>query len=486
MDLAKLIGGSGIIEYRGLSLESKDGITITPMLETNPIPIDGISEEADMRTSANKVTISVTPSGKWTNPDRLFPYWSMPAGRYVLPVLDATVNIGTNDLSATNHDLYDGDAVMIGIRPGGTLPTSTPQVDEDTTYYANVTDADTITLHPTRADADAGSNTITFEAAGSDVVIVGQFDLVVRAEDGMVWTFHAVAITGQPDLNLTRTDTPFGTVEFTAYVRNRKRIEDDNSIYTLSTEAFTGWTANAADILTQSPRVAWADLLTFAPADVDADNNELDITGHGLSTEDKVYFGTTGLLPGAATALDPEQAYYVRAVDVDTLSVHPTAADATADTNAIDLTSGGSGNHLLLLDNPPYTLLDTEAGVTVSSSANLTDRVVDRDGIVNARLSSANAEARFIALSLAVSNILNSLKLQGAGAELGRSLSATSKPLHIWSAGMYVKLNGAALNEGEVALNMTDDRIRELMFKATRVVVGGSVADLGRIGTSAA
>jgi len=46
----------------------------------------------------------------------------------------------------------------------GTLPASTPQVAEGVTYFARRTGADTLTLHPTNADAVAGTNAINFTA----------------------------------------------------------------------------------------------------------------------------------------------------------------------------------------------------------------------------------------------------------------------------------------------------------------------------------
>jgi hypothetical protein len=49
MDLAKLVGGSGVIQFRGLSPESNDGIRVKADLDTFDIPIDGISKKTDKR-----------------------------------------------------------------------------------------------------------------------------------------------------------------------------------------------------------------------------------------------------------------------------------------------------------------------------------------------------------------------------------------------------------------------------------------------------
>jgi hypothetical protein len=117
--------------------------------------------------------------------------------------------------------------------------------------------------------------------------------------------------------------------------------------------------------------------------------------------------------------------------------------------------------------------------VQVTAPANLEERSTDRDGVVNARFAGGSMEARMVAMSLTTSNVLAKLKLQGSGADRGRSLASGSKPLNIFSAGMFIRLNGAALKSAPVAFNMREDRVRELTFTSTRVVTGGTVADVG-------
>lgn len=483
MDLAKLTGGSGIIKYRGLELESQKGITVTPELDTNEVAIDGISATADQRVSMHKIKISVTPTGKWVNPDRLFPYLNMPAGRLVLPVLSVSINTTSDVLTAAAHGFYDGDRVMLGLRSGGTLPTSSPQVDEATWYYVKVLTADTFTLHATRANALTGSSPINFSAAGTSVAVIAQYDLEIIGEDGERLTLHAVAVSKQPELKLSRTETPIGKVEFTAYVRNGKRTTDSDAFYTIDQPGWTGWTADVSAIPTQSPWVAWAEQVKVAS--ISTTTEVLDTTAaHGLSTGDAVYVGTTGVLPAATPALNPETKYYVRATDSDSMTLHLTAAKATANEDAINFTGTGTGTMFLTKDNAPYTLMDTEEGVSIKVSQKLKDKATDRDGVVNASLSDCSMEAAFIALSLGTSNVMNMLKLQGSDAAMGRSLSAGSKPLSIFSAGMFIRLNGAAPKAGELDWSMTKDRAQELTFVNTRVVTGGALQPVGHVGTT--
>jgi hypothetical protein len=482
MDLAKLVGGSGIIKYRGLEMESKEGINVVTELEAEDIAIDGISAQADRRVSIQKIMVNVVPSGKWINPDRLFPYLKMPGGRFVLPVLRASINTTSDAITSANHGFYDGDRVMLGIRAGGALPTSSPQVNESDWYYVKVLTANTYTLHATRANALAGTSPINFSAAGTDVMVIAQYDLEIIGEDGDRITFHAAAITTQPNLILSRMETPFDEVEFTCYLRNGKRTTDDNSFYTIDSPGFSGWTANVTDIPTNSPFVAWADQLVVAS--VDTTGETLDTSAaHGLSDGDVVYIGSTGSLPAATPALNVDTKYYVNAVDANTLSLHLTSADAIAGNNAINFSAAGTGVTFLTIDNPPYSLMETLEGVEIECEAEIEDKVTDRDGVVNGRFSTCTMQATFAPLSLDTSNVMAMLKLQGAGAEIGRSMASNSRPLNIFSSGVFIRINGASPISSELGWNMVEDRAKELVMVNTRSVSNGVLQDVGYVGT---
>lgn len=73
-----------------------------------------------------------------------------------------------------------------------------------------------------------------------------------------------------------------------------------------------------------------------------AATDQLTSTGHGFTTGQYTeVWSTPGVaLPGGLAA---ETVYYVRAVDANTLTLHPTYADAIAGTNVVDITSAGSG-----------------------------------------------------------------------------------------------------------------------------------------------
>lgn len=484
MDLATLNQASGIITYRGLTLESKDGINLAPELQTFDIPIDGISEAADERVTQNMLKLTVTPSGEWSSPEILMPYLKMQEGQFVLPVVPVTINTGPDVLtSSVANPFVNGDRVLVGIKAGGTLPTiGGVDVNQDTWYYVGSVSGDTFKLYSSRANALAESSAINFDGAGSSVRIVAQYDLVLNLVDGRQITFHAAAITKQPDLDMQAEATPFGEIEFTCFTRSRMEPEDSNSMYTEADVTFPGWSANSSDIRTQSQRVAWAEQLVVE--DVDLDTEALTITAHGLTTGAKVYPGTTGTLPTASPALDPDTPLFANVSDANTLTLHTNATDAGTGSNAVAFSAAGTGVFFLTVDNPPYTLQESEAGVKVTSNLSLTDRKSDRSGMYNMQFGGCRLEVKFIPLTLATSNILNALRMQGATGARGRSLAAAAKPLSIFSSGMYVRINGAAMKSATIAQNMKDTEVREITFVNTRSVISGVKQPPGYIGTS--
>ena len=82
---------------------------------------------------------------------------------------------------------------------------------------------------------------------------------------------------------------------------------------------------------------------SFNTTGVDVSNNVITTTAaHGMSAGDAVTFRTTNVLPSPLAA---GTRYYVGSVTSTTFKVYASSADALAETNAIDLTTQGSGTN---------------------------------------------------------------------------------------------------------------------------------------------
>lgn len=91
-----------------------------------------------------------------------------------------------------------------------------------------------------------------------------------------------------------------------------------------------------------TPYTSGTELWTFTSSDINTGTDVITKTGHGLYTGDTIYVNSAGSLPGG---LALSTVYYVREVSATTITLHPTLADASGNTNKVDITSGGSGTH---------------------------------------------------------------------------------------------------------------------------------------------
>lgn len=84
--------------------------------------------------------------------------------------------------------------------------------------------------------------------------------------------------------------------------------------------------------------------------DVDADTDRITIVGHPFATGGLAYYDNEGGTDNIGLTTDTN--YYTNKVDDDTITLHPTYADAVAGTNTVDLSDGSGGeSHSLLRDN---------------------------------------------------------------------------------------------------------------------------------------
>lgn len=88
---------------------------------------------------------------------------------------------------------------------------------------------------------------------------------------------------------------------------------------------------------------------TFVDADVNTTTDVITITSHGFSTADAAWFYSTAELP---TGIALSQRYFVRALSSSTVAVYRTSADASADTNRLNITAAtGGGTHTMDSNN---------------------------------------------------------------------------------------------------------------------------------------
>jgi hypothetical protein len=121
----------------------------------------------------------------------------------------------------------------------------------------------------------------------------------------------------------------------------------------------------------------------------------------------------------------------------------------------------------------PWNAFQTKSGIRVDAAITLEDVDIDSLGTVTKRFAGLVVTARGQPVGISEKDVLDKLMLQGAGAAIGRSLTATSDNLNLSATGFYVRLYGAALRGGPLQFSSRNDRVGELTWVATRTFTGG-------------
>lgn len=89
---------------------------------------------------------------------------------------------------------------------------------------------------------------------------------------------------------------------------------------------------------------------------IDTSLDQITFTAaHGFTTADPVHVDATTTLPGGVLNT---RYYYARVISTTVISLHPTATDATNNTNKVDITSAGAGTITVAKNRTPYGCYD--------------------------------------------------------------------------------------------------------------------------------
>lgn len=255
MNPALRIHGPAVLTYKGVTFASKGDIGVNPINTTFDLQSDayGVLEP---RGGGQAVSLTFTPVGAWDNLTVLWPAALQVIGGLTTPkrtFLPAAVVTADNQVTITAHGWDHGAAVRVFTF--GTMPAGLTAGD---LYYLRAVNANTVSFHPTRADAIAGTNAVDITTAGTvKHVVIEQEPLVVVSIDGERYTFHVAALNGLPEIAGTARDTLIGQVTFDCFRKAGVPATTANSLYTLDDAAYTPPEIDASDILTQGYLLSW-------------------------------------------------------------------------------------------------------------------------------------------------------------------------------------------------------------------------------------
>ncbi len=213
-------------------------------------------------------------------------------------------------------------------------------------------------------------------------------------------TAHAYSTGNQVKFSSTVPSVAGGSSSTSTVYFVAKVTDDTFSLHGTAADAASG--ANKVNFTTGSPTEVTVSSVTYA-----SDYMSL-ASGHGMSTGDTFYV-TGGTMPGGLT---DGKAYYAR-IASDNIYFHTTSADASAGTNTVDITTGGSSFKL-------YKDAGTVSSLTLTGGASISSYSMGADGKVNMLLTDGTQYAR---AQLLLQNFKNPQALLKQGANLYGNLS---------------------------------------------------------------
>jgi hypothetical protein len=250
---ALIIAGPALVQNMGKTFYSKSNIELT--IDPTTFNIDtsrfGVVE---LREDSLVGSLKFTPVGKLDSLNVLWAYRDIIPGRLVhLAKTVENVDDTNDELDITAHTFVDGHEVRVatyGALPGG--------LDGATLYYAKAVTANSISLHPTRADALAGTNKVAITTVGTGTHrVIEQPSLVIHSFDGVKYTFHNAKVAQMPDINAGATVTAIGETTFNLYRKFATDPTDAAAVYTRAIEALADTSFDPADIPTEPFTLEW-------------------------------------------------------------------------------------------------------------------------------------------------------------------------------------------------------------------------------------
>lgn len=257
----------------------------------------------------------------------------------------------TDLVSAVPHDFTTGASAIISTN---VAPLPTPLV-EGRTYFIRVVDSDSIDLYASGSNALTGTNPIkiTSVSPSSSVNVRDERAVSVKTEFNSV-TDHNIS-TGQA-IQFTGSPLPEPISGTTTYYAN---VIDANNFTAHPTPQDAEDSINYVDVSSPGASVKVRALQEIAP--LTFLNFGVD---HNLIQGDAVTVSNTGgQLP---TPLLAGVTYYVGVIDSNSINLYTTLADATTDTNPVNLITPGTGTNVVIKQIPSLAALGSSSNITAN------------------------------------------------------------------------------------------------------------------------
>jgi len=322
------IPGHAFVTNELVLYDAKGQTVINGLTTATPYYVISVSADliklaisAEDATAGTAIDITDTPAGVGVHslqslsktPDGIYVVSSVPTAKTFtvtaagkVPTLVKTFNprvsidLNLSAFKIPSHGLLTG--TKLTYLKGDSATNITGLVDA-TDYYAVVLNRDYIKLSSS-ADNSAAGITLTVSDFGTGVA----HQFTSNQINGNI-TGGGTVTVGAGSVLLTGTGTSFSRI---LKVGDRFRLFPPNTILNV-------------DIIS---------------TDINTTNNRITITDHGFTTENTIVFNANGGV--SPSPLIDGYYYFIRRIDANSFTLHSSASDATADLNAVDITSTGA------------------------------------------------------------------------------------------------------------------------------------------------
>lgn len=258
------------------------------------------------------------------------------------------VNANSSMITITGHDFVNGDPVMY-VSPYE--DTAIGGLSSYSLYYAVVIDDNTVALSSTAIDEYNTATLVQFTSSGTSAF--GPHALFLANPVSSI-TVNDVITTSNNLRNVAEDDPVFVFSSGTGL----SSITSSKSTNNHTITNYVRFYANQADKV--EARETWNN----GSSSIDVVTNIITVAStSGFTTGDAVtYYSNSGTIP---TGLTNGQTYYIRVRSSTTLTLHTSAAGASADTNQVDITSTGTGSSTIIRQNRTLRLGTAPEGAGV-------------------------------------------------------------------------------------------------------------------------
>lgn len=459
IDRTTVIAGPALLEWKNISIYTKDDIVLDPQKTTFDIPTSRYGKQTDQRLKDYYYKVSGTQAGEVSAAILavISQFGDILPGESIFGDNDEPLKItsfakgtGRTGERYTLHNSVPSKITDLALRPDATLFGGF----EFTCIGRKgvpFNDPDRLMAISTKV---VRGNITTTSHGNPDVVT---FDQAHGFELGDIVTISGVK--GDTAINGVRVVDTIPSNTTATFKTLGGAVVAGNAAYVSGGKWALGAAYSNANVITSSYSASWATVIPSGSISGAGVEGAIEITTtapHGLVVGDRVKIVD---VEGNTNA---NGTFLVKGVGSAATFTIQTLAGVDVEAND-DYTGGGAFTRVNGLD-----AFDTENGFQISFSLSLTNKTTQGVGLYDIRFSSLTVKAKGKPVGPTPAEMLRAINGQGANVQIGQSLAKEGQDLNITGTGLYFRLTQAAITANRWLFGPDNNRIDDVEWVATR------------------